>query len=226
MPKKSLTISGVTLIFVSLLYVIWKMLATEQWISVLSWRLNGLPFSEVQERFRRSKLKQETHFERPARQSTARHAMGYSQLLSIKTIRAGPWRAAPCRPLVMGFLLYRTEAPTRTPITGLVNEFQQTWNVWREMFCAVVDVAGNCGDHMTRDRLESRNINTLSQSGTRHPKVQCGKPCALYWRKRPFTSRCWASPNSAFTVHFFSFGFFIQDLNKYLFYDDKFLTVI
>ena len=29
-PEKSLTISGITLIFISLLYVIWKMLATEQ----------------------------------------------------------------------------------------------------------------------------------------------------------------------------------------------------
>ena len=36
-----------------------------------------------------------THYERPARQSTARHVMGYSQLLSIKTIRAGPCRAVP-----------------------------------------------------------------------------------------------------------------------------------
>ena len=69
------------LIFVSLLYVIWKMLATEQRISVLSWRLNGLPFAEVQELFRRS---------------------------------------------------YRTEAPTRTTIRGLVNKLQRTGNVCDE----------------------------------------------------------------------------------------------
>ena len=37
------------------------------------------------------------HYERPARQSTARHVMGYSQLLSIKTIRAVPCRAVTCR---------------------------------------------------------------------------------------------------------------------------------
>ena len=51
-PEKSLTISGTMLIFVSLLYVIWKILTTEQWINILSWRPNGLPFAEVQEHFR------------------------------------------------------------------------------------------------------------------------------------------------------------------------------
>ena len=63
-PEKSLTISWITLIFVSLLYVIWKMLATEQWISALSWKLNGLPFAEFQERFRRS-----YHTEAPTRKT-------------------------------------------------------------------------------------------------------------------------------------------------------------
>ena len=57
------------------------MLTTEQRISVVSWRLNGLPFAEVQERFRRR---------------------------------------------------YRTEAPTRTTIRGLVNKFQRTGNVCDE----------------------------------------------------------------------------------------------
>ena len=36
-----------------------------------------------------------TYYERPARQSTARHVMGFSQLLSIKTIRAVPCRGVP-----------------------------------------------------------------------------------------------------------------------------------
>ena len=38
-----------------------------------------------------------THYERPALQSMARHVMGYSQLLSIKTIRAAPCRDVPRR---------------------------------------------------------------------------------------------------------------------------------
>ena len=51
--------------------------------------------------------------------------------------------------------------------------------LWQEKFCAVVDVAGNCGNHMTGDRAESNSVHTSSQSWTRHPKVHCVANLAL-----------------------------------------------
>ena len=42
-----------------------------------------------------------------------------------------------------------------------------------------VDVAGNCGDHMTGDKTESKIVNISSQSGTRHHKVHCAANFAL-----------------------------------------------
>ena len=153
-PEKSLTISGIMAIFVSLLYVIWKMVATEQRISVLSWRLNGLPFSEIQDWFRWS---------------------------------------------------YRTEAPTRTTIRSLVNKIQRTGNVWDEKRSARSSTSSQetVETIVTGDRAESKSVNTSSQSGKRHPKVHCVANLALRTGKKCLSHpRCWASPNSAFTVHF------------------------
>ena len=33
----------------------------------------------------------------------------------------------------------------------------------RETFWVVVDVTGNCGDHMTGDRAESKSVNTVAK---------------------------------------------------------------
>ena len=57
---------------------------------------------------------------------------------------------------------------------------------WRKSFCVVVDVAGNCGDHMTGDRAESKSVNTSSQSGTRHPKVHCVQTLHFILKKRVY----------------------------------------
>ena len=116
-------------------------------ISVLSWKLNGLPFSESQGRFRRS---------------------------------------------------YRTEAPIRTTMRGLVNKFQGTGNVCDEK-------------HSAWSSTSQETVETIWQAIEQSPKASthrlsalCDKPCASYWWKRPITSKCWSSPNSTFTVHFFA----------------------
>ena len=50
----------------------------------------------------------------------------------------------------------------------------------------VVDVAGNCGDHETGDKAQSKSVNTSSQSGTRHPKVHVWQTLHFILKKNAY----------------------------------------
>ena len=77
--------------------------------------------------------------------------------------------------------------------------------LWLETFCAVVDVAGNCGDHTTGDRAESKSANTSSQSGNWHPKVHCVTNLALHTEEKGL-SHPGAGPHPTAHYGFFFFA--------------------
>ena len=44
-----------------------------------------------------------------------------------------------------------------------------------QTFFAVVDISGNCGDHMTGDRAESKSVNTVANLALRRPTEENGE---------------------------------------------------